>query len=50
MDDVIAEATLAVPTAGWMQTGGRNGVHTEHLGPLLAQMQVLQRTHPGAHW
>jgi ring-1,2-phenylacetyl-CoA epoxidase subunit PaaC len=50
MDDVIAEATLTRPTAGHMQTGGRNGLHTEHLGHLLAQMQVLQRSHPGARW
>lgn len=50
MADVIAEATLTKPTAGTMQTGGRNGLHTEHLGHLLAQMQVLQRSHPGAQW
>ncbi len=50
MEHVIAEATLTKPTAGWMQTGGRNGLHTEHLGHLLAQMQVLQRAHPGAQW
>ena len=50
MEQVIAEATLTTPAAGWMQTGGRNGLHTEHLGHLLAQMQVLQRTHPGARW
>lgn len=50
MQDVIAEATLTKPTAGYMQTGGRNGLHTEHLGHLLAQMQVLQRTHSGARW
>jgi ring-1,2-phenylacetyl-CoA epoxidase subunit PaaC len=29
---------------------GKNGVHTEHLGHLLAEMQILQRTHPGAEW
>jgi len=50
MDEVVAEATLTKPTAGWMQTGGRRGLHTEHLGHLLAQMQVLQRVHPGAQW
>jgi ring-1,2-phenylacetyl-CoA epoxidase subunit PaaC len=48
--EVIAEATLKVPTDGWMSTGGRRGVHTEHLGHLLAQMQVLPRAHPGATW
>jgi ring-1,2-phenylacetyl-CoA epoxidase subunit PaaC len=50
MAEVIAEATLTMPTTGTMQTGGRNGLHTEHLGHLLAQMQVLQRSHPGARW
>jgi ring-1,2-phenylacetyl-CoA epoxidase subunit PaaC len=33
-----------------MQTGGRRGVHSEHLGTMLAEMQVLQRTYPGARW
>ncbi|MCE3282794.1 MAG: phenylacetic acid degradation protein PaaC, partial [Chitinophagaceae bacterium] len=37
-------------TITWHQTGGKNGVHTEHLGFLLAEMQVLQRTYPGATW
>ncbi len=43
-------ATLRRPADGWMQTGGRRGVHSEHLGILLAEMQVLQRTYPGAQW
>jgi ring-1,2-phenylacetyl-CoA epoxidase subunit PaaC len=47
---VIARATLALPTDGWMQSGGREGRHTEHLGHLLAEMQVLPRTFPGAVW
>jgi ring-1,2-phenylacetyl-CoA epoxidase subunit PaaC len=50
MREVIAEATLKIPGDGWMSTGGRRGVHTEHLGHLLAQMQVLPRAHPGAAW
>ncbi len=50
IDDVLAQATLKRPKDGWMSTGGRRGVHTEHLGHLLAQMQVLQRAHPGAIW
>ena len=36
--------------AAWMQRGGRAGRHTEHLGHLLAEMQYLQRTYPGATW
>lgn len=51
---VLAEATLAMPTTAWMQgaggRGGRQGVHTEHIGPVLAQMQWLQRAYPGAQW
>jgi ring-1,2-phenylacetyl-CoA epoxidase subunit PaaC len=51
---VIAEATLALPAGEWMQggngRGGKQGVHTEHLGHLLAEMQHLQRAYPGAQW
>jgi ring-1,2-phenylacetyl-CoA epoxidase subunit PaaC len=47
---VLAEATLKRPPGRWMQTGGRAGRHTEHLGHLLAEMQVLHRAHPGAQW
>jgi ring-1,2-phenylacetyl-CoA epoxidase subunit PaaC len=50
VDEVFAEATLAVPAAGHMQRGGKRGVHTEHLGYVLAEMQFLQRAYPGAHW
>jgi ring-1,2-phenylacetyl-CoA epoxidase subunit PaaC len=52
--EVIAEATLTLPRGEWMQgangRGGKQGVHTEHLGHLLAEMQHLQRTYPGAQW
>jgi ring-1,2-phenylacetyl-CoA epoxidase subunit PaaC len=47
---VLAEATLDRPKDGWMQTGGRRGVHTEPLGHMLAVMQHLQRAYPGATW
>jgi ring-1,2-phenylacetyl-CoA epoxidase subunit PaaC len=48
---VLAEATLPMPAPGaWMQSGGRRGVHTEHLGHLLAVMQHLPRSYPGAVW
>jgi ring-1,2-phenylacetyl-CoA epoxidase subunit PaaC len=49
--DVLGEAQLALPTEStWMQTGGKEGRHTEHLGYLLAEMQFLQRTYPGCEW
>lgn len=51
---IFAEATLKVPSGSWMQgsggRGGKQGVHTEHIGPMLAQMQWLQRACPGAQW
>ena len=49
--EVMREATLQLPASGlWMQSGGKQGRHTEHLGYLLAEMQFLQRTYPGASW
>jgi ring-1,2-phenylacetyl-CoA epoxidase subunit PaaC len=47
---VIAEATLSVPEPGWSPGGGRAGLHTEAFGYLLAEMQHLHRSHPGARW
>lgn len=47
---VIEDATLAVPDTLARHTGGRRGMHTEALGYLLAEMQHLARTHPGAPW
>ncbi|MCL4766725.1 MAG: phenylacetate-CoA oxygenase subunit PaaC [Hyphomicrobiaceae bacterium] len=50
VERVLSEATLERPPAAPGHRGGRDGVHTEHLGHLLAQMQYLQRAHPGASW
>ena len=51
VDQVFTVATLQLPRQdAWMQTGGKQGVHSEHLGYLLAEMQVLHRAHPGAKW
>jgi ring-1,2-phenylacetyl-CoA epoxidase subunit PaaC len=47
---ILTRATLRQPNDGWMQSGGRDGRHTEHLGHLLAEMQTLPRTYPGAVW
>jgi len=48
---VLAEATLEAPTTtSWAPTGGRQGLHTEAFGYLLAEMQHLHRRHPGATW
>lgn len=48
--EVLAEATLTLPDVPRASGGGRRGEHTEHLGYLLAEMQVLSRKHPGATW
>ncbi|MBP7242208.1 1,2-phenylacetyl-CoA epoxidase subunit PaaC [Amaricoccus sp.] len=48
--DVLTEATLAIPESGFAHKGGKRGVHTEHLGYILAEMQFLQRAYPGASW
>jgi ring-1,2-phenylacetyl-CoA epoxidase subunit PaaC len=47
---VASEATLDLPGNGWMQQGGRDGRHSEHLGHLLSELQSMQRTFPGAAW
>lgn len=47
---VFNEATLPVPVNTFMQAGGKEGVHTEHLGYILTELQYLQRTYPGAKW
>lgn len=47
---VLEEATLTMPADGFMMTGGRTGRHTEHLGHLLAEMQIVARSFPGAEW
>lgn len=51
VDETITEATLTVPDDDqYMFSGARKGHHTEHLGPLLAQMQFLRRSYPDAEW
>lgn len=47
---VLQEATIDMPKAGWMQSGGKSGRHTEQLGFILAEMQHLQRTYPHLQW
>jgi ring-1,2-phenylacetyl-CoA epoxidase subunit PaaC len=47
---LLDEAALTFPAEAWMQRGGKQGVHTEHLGYMLAEMQFLQRAYPGARW
>jgi ring-1,2-phenylacetyl-CoA epoxidase subunit PaaC len=50
MHNIMQQATLAIPAEELNIGGGRVGMHTEHLGFLLAEMQYLQRTYPGQQW
>ena len=46
----VPGATLSVPQASWSIGGGKKGIHSEHLGFLLAEMQFLPRAYPDAKW
>ncbi|GMQ92810.1 MAG: phenylacetate-CoA oxygenase subunit PaaC [Acidimicrobiia bacterium] len=50
VDAVLEQATLTRPEDSFQTSGGRTGIHTEHLGPMLAEMQWLQRANPGLAW
>lgn len=51
VEETLKEATLTVPDWDqFMMTGSRNGMHTEHLGHILTQLQFLRRSHPEADW
>ena len=47
---VLSGATLDIPDGQWSIRGGREGMHTEHLGYLLAELQFMQRAYPGLEW
>jgi len=47
---ILDEATLKIPTENWTRRGGKQGIHSEHLGYILAEMQFLQRAYPDAKW
>jgi len=50
VSDVLSRATLEIPENAAMMTGGRRGRHTEYLGHMLSEMQIVARSHPGAEW
>ena len=50
VEDVVRRATLTLSSPTYMQRGGRSGRHTEHLGHMLTEMQIVARSHPGAEW
>jgi len=50
VSDVLSRATLKIPENVAMMSGGRRGRHTEYLGHMLSEMQIVARSHPGAEW
>ncbi|MDE9499954.1 phenylacetate-CoA oxygenase subunit PaaI, partial [Xenorhabdus bovienii] len=50
VSETFTEATLEMPPESPYRQGGKQGLHTEHLGYMLAEMQYLQRTYPDCHW
>lgn len=50
VNEVFDMATLPIPKETFMQSGGKEGKHTEELGYILTELQYLQRTYPGAAW
>lgn len=50
ISEILNEAELTFPITEYMQTGSKKGIHTEHLGYILTEMQYLQRAYPDAKW
>tara|TARA_B100001939_G_scaffold293584_1_gene266221 strand:- start:11762 stop:12577 length:816 start_codon:yes stop_codon:yes gene_type:complete len=50
VDEVLAEATLKRPENNWMQSGGKEGRHSEYMGYILSELQYMQRRYPGCKW
>jgi len=50
VNEVLVEATLPIPESKWFQKGGKQGIHTEHLGFLLSDLQYMQRAYPKMEW
>jgi len=50
VNTTLKESNLIRPEDGYMQSGSKNGMHTEHLGHLLSEMQFLPRAYPDAKW
>ena len=50
VSEILTEATLTTPESKWFQKGGKQGIHTEHLGFLLSDLQYMQRAYPNMEW
>ena len=50
VNNILDESTLTIPESKWFQKGGKQGIHTEHLGYLLSDLQYMQRAYPNMSW
>ena len=50
INEIFREATLSYPENIFQQSGGKTGMHTEHLGYILADLQFMQRAYPDCEW
>ncbi|WP_106792086.1 1,2-phenylacetyl-CoA epoxidase subunit PaaC [Aquimarina sp. Aq78] len=50
ISEVFEEATITIPETKWFQKGGKQGIHSEHMGYLLSDLQYMQRTYPNMKW
>jgi len=50
VNQILEQAKLDIPESKWFQKGGKQGIHTEHMGYILSDMQYMQRTYPNMTW
>jgi ring-1,2-phenylacetyl-CoA epoxidase subunit PaaC len=50
VEELLTTATLKIPEVEYFQKGGKQGIHSEHMGRILAEMQYMQRTYPDSKW
>lgn len=48
--EVLEESTLQTPSVEYFQKGGKQGIHSEHMGYILTELQYMQRTYPNMTW
>jgi ring-1,2-phenylacetyl-CoA epoxidase subunit PaaC len=50
VNEILKESTLQIPTIEYYQKGGKQGIHSEHMGYILTELQFMQRTYPNMTW
>jgi ring-1,2-phenylacetyl-CoA epoxidase subunit PaaC len=50
INQILEESTLQIPTIEYYQKGGKQGIHSEHMGYILTELQFMQRTYPNMNW